>query len=314
MNKIVELNKLKISRIIAKNCMEYSKLASKYSQAFIYNEVVSLTKLINQNNDEFIGILKKLLSPNACCEFDTTLIDLKRSLINLLNSHDLFLDHYKQLLNRIYVNIEKYDYEYLANYFYENYAGYKLFSDFRNYIQHNKLIDFEIEIRDDFFELYIVKEDLSHDEKIPNKLHEEIQSSFDFKMSILIDSWNKSIDAFLFFCIYDLLKKSETSLIEYSEYLKSCGVEDNDLNIYIYSHNKRLRSIPKVSVFNGLKGINSIDSENKYSEIKKIIDEKKSSSETKHLDMFPDVKEKLNKMENNVFNTEYLRRFLESEI
>ena len=314
MSQIVEIDKFNISRIIVKDCMEYSEIANKYSQAFIYDEVLLLSKLIDQNDADFLRYLKKLLSLDKSCEFETSMIDLKKSLINLLNSHDLFLDHYKKILKKIYDNTEKYDYEYLANYYYENYAGYKLFSDFRNYIQHNKLIDFEIEIRDHFFDLYIIKDELFHDKKISRKLDKEIQSNYDFKMSVLIDSWEKSINDFLFYCLYDLLKITENSIREYAEYLKNCGVEYNNLNIYLLQSNSRLISIPKTSIFKALKNIKNIDFITKYSELKEIIEKQKNPHETKFLNMFPEIKKELEKTTNNVFFIEYMRRFLDPKI
>lgn len=310
MNEIVELKNLKVIRIVQKDCPEYKELIGKYSQAVIFDNVVSLVNLIKQNDKDLINCLENLLLSNNSQCIDDKIINIKRALFNLVNSHDLFLDNYKSIIKND-IKSKKYNFEYLTNYYYENYVGYKIFSNMRNYVQHKKMINFEIEFRDKYFELYIDKMELQDDKIVIKKMGSEINSPFELKLSILIDSWHKSIENFLFFCLYDLFEKYKGNIENYYSFLSNINTINNDNELYFFSSANRYRPLPKSSILqNRLMNKNSKNAK-RYKELKIIIENEKKEKTTKYLDQLPEIKGKLKEFTDNTFNIEYLRRFLE---
>lgn len=162
----------------------------RHIQSYIFFR--SLMGAIQQNHQALIVDLKDLQDLRASTD-QSTIFDkrsrVQNSLLNLLNSHKLFID----ILKRKH---EKNDpkmyarFKVVTSHYYDEDFNYRMFEVLRNYCQHASTAP--IDIFSDFegaTYIFINKQELSKDEKIFKKIKKELESPLHIEFNSVVFEW-----------------------------------------------------------------------------------------------------------------------------
>lgn len=166
----------------------------RHIQSYIFFR--SLMGAVQQNHQALILDLKNLQNLSISTD-QSTIFDkrsrVQNSLLNLLNSHKLFIGILKR-------NHEKNDpkmyarFKVVASHYYDEDFNYRIFEVLRNYCQHASTAP--IDIFSDFegtTYIFINKQELSKDKKISKKIEKELESPFHIEFNSIVLEWISTV-------------------------------------------------------------------------------------------------------------------------
>lgn len=152
----------------------------------------SLKGAVQQNHQALMQELKCLQDLNYNTDLGTIFekrARVQNALLNLLNSHKLFIDILKR-------NHERRDskmharFKVVASHYYDNDFNYRMFEALRNYCQHASTAP--IDMFSDYegaTYIFINKQELSKDEKIFKKIQRELESPLHIEFNSIVAEW-----------------------------------------------------------------------------------------------------------------------------
>lgn len=166
----------------------------RHIQSYIFFR--SLMGAVQQNHQTLILDLKNLQDLSISTD-QSTIFDkrsrVQNSLLNLLNSHKLFIDILKR-------NHEKKDpkmyarFKVITSHYYDEDFNYRMFEVLRNYCQHASTAP--IDIFSDFegaTYIFINKQELSKDKKILKKIEKELGSPLHIEFNSIVLEWISTV-------------------------------------------------------------------------------------------------------------------------
>lgn len=162
----------------------------RHIQSYIFFR--SLMGAIQQNHQKLIFDLKNLQDLSASTD-QSTIFDkrsrVQNSLLNLLNSHRLFIDILKR--NHERKDSKMYSrFNIVISHYYDEDFNYRMFEVLRNYCQHASTVP--IDIFSDFkgaTYVFINKQELSKDKQILKKIKKELESPLHIEFNSIVVEW-----------------------------------------------------------------------------------------------------------------------------
>lgn len=262
----------------------------KHIQSYIFFR--ELTQTITTNHKRLIADLENLQDLNFSTDQSSIFekrSQVQNSLLNLLNSHKLFID----LLERKYKNTNPKMYRRLKtvlSHHYDEDFSYKIFEHLRNYCQHANTIPMDIfSDLEGMTYIFINKQELSKDKKIYSKISRELDSPLPIELNATAKEW-LSATSHIYGIVLDYFSYKSTSYIEEyrNQISKDTVASRSDPLISEIMKSVEIKVIKKRMLFpilpdprltcdEILERLDSTDLKNRYSKVKDIYLNMRSS-------------------------------------
>ncbi|MBC3235636.1 hypothetical protein [Pseudomonas lurida] len=262
----------------------------RYIQDYIFFR--SLMGAVQQNHRMLSLDLKSLQDLNFGTD-QSTIFDkrsrVQNSLLNLLNSHKLFVD----ILKRNHEGKEQKMYarfKVVSSYYYDEDFNYRMFEVLRNYCQHASTAP--IDIFSDFegvTYIFINKQELSKDKKISKKIEKELESPLHIEFNSIVREWISTV-LHIYGLVLDYFAYKAMPVI--ADYLSQLNTDvmalRSDLSVAETMRSVEIKVVktrmlfpvlpdPKVLCKEIVERLESAEHVDRYSEMKKIFSEIRSS-------------------------------------